>query len=49
MQRLLDRLQADPAVVFAHAIERGEAATGEGGLLGHVMLVQALEELRFEA
>ncbi|TYT25583.1 glutathione S-transferase family protein [Luteimonas viscosa] len=49
VQRLFDRLQADPAVVFAHAIERGESPAGGGGFLGHVTLEQALGELRVEA
>lgn len=38
---LIARLEADPAVVFAHAIEDGEAVTGTGGFKGHV----ALDEL----
>ena len=38
LQRLHERLQADPAVRFALAVEHGEAATGAGGFLGHVAL-----------
>ena len=40
LQRLRERLEADPAVRFAHAIERGEAAQGTAGFLGHVPLDQ---------
>jgi glutathione S-transferase len=40
--RLVQKLEADPAVAFAHAIEAERPATGGGGFRGHV----ALEELR---
>lgn len=33
---LYERIQADPAVRFAHAIEEGEEPTGAGGFQGHV-------------
>ena len=38
LERLRARLETDPAVRFAHAVERGEAATSAGGFLGHVEL-----------
>ncbi|MFZ4878751.1 glutathione S-transferase family protein [Janthinobacterium sp. Mn2066] len=37
---LLTRLQQEPAVQFAHAIEHGLPATSQGGFLGHVALDQ---------
>jgi len=42
LQRLIDRLEADPAVIFAHAIEEERPAVSSGGFRGHV----SLEELR---
>ncbi|WNG42143.1 glutathione S-transferase [Archangium violaceum] len=38
----IQRLEADPAVIFAHAIEEERPATSSGGFKGHV----ALEDLR---
>jgi glutathione S-transferase len=38
LQALHERLQADPAVRFAHAVEHGEAAHSAGAFLGHVKL-----------
>jgi glutathione S-transferase len=38
LDRLIDRLEADPAVMFAHAIEDERAATTSGGFLGHITL-----------
>jgi glutathione S-transferase len=38
LERLRARLETDPAVRFAHAVERSEAATSAGGFLGHVEL-----------
>lgn len=38
LQRLFDKLEADPAVIFAHAIEAGETPKGAGGFRGHVAL-----------
>jgi glutathione S-transferase len=38
--RVLARLEDDPGVRFAHAIEDGLPATGQGGFLGHVPLDQ---------
>jgi glutathione S-transferase len=45
LQRLYDQLEADPAVVFAHAIERREAASGAGGFAGEIALEDVLEQL----
>lgn len=42
---LLQRLAADPAVRFAHAIEEGEPATGSGAFRGHVALDALLPRL----
>jgi len=42
VQRLFEKLEADPAVAFAHAIEDERPATSAGGFRGHV----TLEELR---
>ena len=42
LQRLIDKLEADPAVIFAHAIEEERPATSGGGFRGHI----SLEELR---
>ena len=42
LHRLVQRLEADPAVIFAHAIEDERPATSSGGFRGHV----TLEELR---
>ena len=49
LQRLYDRLEADPAVVFAHAIERREAATGAGGFAGEVAFEEVLGQLQLAA
>jgi glutathione S-transferase len=38
LDRLIARLEADPAVVFAHAIEHERPATSTGGFRGHVTL-----------
>jgi glutathione S-transferase len=45
LQALFERLENDPAVKFAHAIERGEDVKGTGGFAGHVSLEQALSEI----
>jgi len=45
VQALFERLENDPAVKFAHAIERGEDVKGSGGFAGHVSLEQALSEI----
>jgi glutathione S-transferase len=49
LQRLYDRLQADPAVIFAHAIEREKPAISTGGFAGEVTLEQVLNELEVAA
>jgi glutathione S-transferase len=36
--RHMQKLEADPAVIFAHAIEDGREATSSGGFRGHVTL-----------
>jgi glutathione S-transferase len=46
LQRLYERLQDDPAVRFAHAIEEQRTARSEGAFMGHVGLAEALEVLR---
>lgn len=38
VHRHMQKLEADPAVIFAHAIEEGEPAGSSGGFLGHVTL-----------
>ncbi len=45
VQALFERLENDPAVKFAHAIERGEDVRGAGGFASHVSLEQALSEI----
>ena len=49
LQRLFDKLEADPAVVFAHAIEDQRPATSAGGFVGEVALRDVLAELRLAA
>jgi glutathione S-transferase len=44
IQRLFERLEADPAVQFAHAIERGETAVSTGGFVGEVSLADILRD-----
>lgn len=44
LQRLFERLEADPAVRFAHAIERGETVVSRGGFLGEVTLDHVLRQ-----
>ena len=46
LQRLYDKLQADPAVVFAHAIEHQQPARSSGGFLGEVALDEAVRDKR---
>jgi glutathione S-transferase len=38
LDRLIEKLEADPAVVFAHAIEDARPATSSGGFRGHITL-----------
>lgn len=40
VDRLIDRLEADPAVIFAHAIEDDRPATSSGGFRGHLTLLE---------
>jgi len=42
LQGLFDRLEDEPAVAFAHAIERGDGARTAGGFQGEVTLEEAL-------
>lgn len=49
LQRLYDTLEADPAVVFAHAIERQEPTRSAGGFAGEVALDQVLDALPLAA
>ncbi|WP_308363647.1 MULTISPECIES: glutathione S-transferase family protein [unclassified Microbulbifer] len=46
LQRLYEKLQADPAVIFAHAIEQQCPATSSGGFQGEINLQQALSQLK---
>ncbi|MDZ7601632.1 MAG: glutathione binding-like protein [Hoeflea sp.] len=43
LSALRDRLDADPAVVFATAMENGEQAQGNGSCRGHVDLAELIE------
>lgn len=42
LQRLYDKLEADPAVIFAHAIEQQTVAVSAGGFAGEIGLEEAL-------
>jgi glutathione S-transferase len=44
--RLFEKLEADPAVVFAHAIEDQRPAKSAGGFRGHVTLEELQPRLR---
>lgn len=44
LHRLRERLDRDPGVRFAHAIEQGKTATSSGGFLGHVSLEAVLAQ-----
>ncbi|WP_457090105.1 glutathione S-transferase family protein [Microvirga sp. P5_D2] len=44
LQRLFERLEADPAVRFAHAIERGEPDVSVGGFQGEITLDNVLRQ-----
>ncbi|WP_137391799.1 glutathione S-transferase family protein [Rhodoligotrophos defluvii] len=46
VNRLYQKLQNDPAVRFAHAIEEEKPARGTGGFAGHVSLEEVLHRLR---
>jgi len=43
LQRLFERLEADPAVGFAHAVERGDPAVSAGGYRGSLTLGELSE------
>lgn len=43
VQRLYEKLENDPAVHFAHAIERGEAGVSGGAFRGEIALEDALQ------
>jgi len=45
LHRLVQRLAADPAVIFAQAIEEQRPARSAGGFRGHVTLEDALSQL----
>ena len=49
LQRLFEKLEADPAVRFAHAIERGEPATTTGGFAGELRLDDILRQQPVDA
>lgn len=49
IQQLRQRLDADPGVQFAKAIEAGESPRGAGGFQGHVTLDEALRRLPSKA
>lgn len=43
LSALRDRLEADPAVLYATALENGEQAAGSGACRGHVSLAEVIE------
>ncbi|MDU0341686.1 glutathione S-transferase family protein [Bosea rubneri] len=43
LQALRQRVEADPAVVFAAALENGETPAGKGAFKGHVPLAEVIE------
>lgn len=45
LYRHVQKLEADPAVVFAHAIEDEKPATSAGGFKGHVSLAELKSRL----
>ncbi|RCS23084.1 glutathione S-transferase family protein [Phyllobacterium salinisoli] len=49
LQRLFEKLENDPAVQFAHAVERGDAPAGNGGFKGEIALDEALSALKLAA
>ncbi len=49
LQRLYDRLESDPAVIFAHAIEDQRPAVSTGAFAGEVAFQTALTELDLPA
>lgn len=49
LQKLFERLEHDPAVQFAHAIERGERVTGNGAFRGEVALDDVISQMSIAA
>jgi len=49
LQRLFERLEADPAVQFAHAIEHGQPARSTGAFRGEIGLEEALGLVKLAA
>jgi len=49
LQRLYQKLEADPAVQFAHAIEAGQPAQSAGGFVGEIGVSEALQRTRLAA
>lgn len=49
LQRLYEKLEADPAVIFAHAVEDQRATVSAGGFAGEVSFDQVLVDLRLAA
>jgi glutathione S-transferase len=45
LDQLVERLEADPAVIFAHAIEDERPATSSGGFRGHITLEELSPKL----
>ncbi|MDX2212281.1 MAG: glutathione S-transferase family protein [Oculatellaceae cyanobacterium bins.114] len=45
LHRYLQKLESDPAVVFAHAIENNPVATTNGKFMGHVTLTELRSQL----
>ncbi|WP_347975519.1 glutathione binding-like protein [Bosea vestrisii] len=43
LQALRQRVEADPAVVYAAALEQGETPAGSGACKGHVSLAEVIE------
>jgi glutathione S-transferase len=49
LQRLFEKLEAKPAVRFAHAIEQQREAKSAGGFLGEIAFEDALGALKIAA
>ena len=43
LQALRQRVESDPAVVLATALENGETPTGKGAFKGHMPLAEVIE------
>lgn len=46
LARIRDRLEGDPAVIYATALENGEMRSGTGASLGHLSLAEVIERSR---